>query len=77
MISAERELEVELDARGVEVRHVLVDAAPLGAERHDRADVLGRRHDARLHVRLLDARDHARRRGIFDGLSSSSIVPSV
>ena len=59
MISRERKLPVELDARRVEVRHVLVDAAALGAERHDRADVLGRRHDARLDVRLLDAVDHA------------------
>ena len=35
----------------------MIVAAPLLAELHDAADVLGRGHDARLHVRLLDARD--------------------
>src|SRR5687768_4109794 len=39
----ERELPVELHARLVEVRHVLIDPAPFRAERHDRADVVRRR----------------------------------
>src|SRR5688500_15936765 len=43
---AERKFPVELDARRVEVCHVLVHAAPLRPERHDRPDVLGGRHDA-------------------------------
>ncbi len=54
---AEREFPIELDALGVEVRHVLVDAAPLRAERHDRADILGGHHNPCLHVRLLDVCD--------------------
>jgi hypothetical protein len=58
----ERELPVDLDARGVDVAHPLVLTAPLGAERHDRADVLARDHDPRLHVRFLDPVDHRARR---------------
>src|SRR5919202_2810969 len=47
----ERKLPVELHAARVHVAHVLVYAAPFCAERHDGADVLGRRDDARLHER--------------------------
>ena len=49
-------------------------AAPLLAQLHDAADVLGRRHDARLHVRLLDPLDARRGRGASLGFSTSSIV---
>src|SRR5213596_2279221 len=53
----EREFQAELDARRVHVMHALVHAAPLLAQLHDAADVLGRRHDPRLDVRFLDVVD--------------------
>src|SRR5437773_1683274 len=53
----EREFPAELDARRVHVMHALVHAAPLLAQLHDAADVLGRRHDPRLDVRFLDVVD--------------------
>ena len=65
----ERELPVDLHARGIEVAHPLVLAAPLGAERHDHADVITRDHDPRLHVRLFHVVDHpsgGHQRGVLD-----------
>src|SRR6185312_43314 len=47
---AQRKLEVELYARRVDVRHVLVHTATLGRERHDRSDIIARRDYARLDV---------------------------
>ena len=49
----ERELPVELHARGVEVLHAEILPAPLLPQLHDRADVVGRRGDARLDIGLL------------------------
>src|SRR5258708_27593766 len=49
------ELPVELDARGIEILHAAVHAAPLLSQVHDAADVLGRRENAGFHVRLFDA----------------------
>jgi hypothetical protein len=40
--------------------HAVVDPPPVLAQLHDAADVLGRRHDPRLHVGLLDAVDLGR-----------------
>src|SRR6266566_4318889 len=51
----ERELPGEVHAGRVHVVHATVHAAALLAQLHDRADVLRRRDDPRLHVRLLDA----------------------
>src|SRR6266567_1625717 len=50
----QREFPAELDARRVDVVHALVHAAPLLAQLHDGADVLGGRDDPRLDVRFLD-----------------------
>ena len=44
---------MQLDARGVEVFHVLVFAAPVGAQLHDCADIFRRRQDVDLCERLL------------------------
>src|SRR5438876_12097196 len=51
------EFPAELDPRRVHVVHALVHAAPLLAQLHDGADVLGGCHDPRLHVGLLDVVD--------------------
>ena len=50
----EGKLPAELDARRVHVVHSPVHAPPVLPELHHRADVLGRREDARLDVRLFD-----------------------
>jgi hypothetical protein len=73
---AERELPVELHARWCRGTHPLVHPAPVGAQRHDAADVLRRRHDAGLHVRLLD-REISACGGEVAGFSTSISLPSV
>ena len=44
---------MQLNARGVEVLHILEFAAPVLAQIHDRADVFGRGDEVRLRIRLL------------------------
>ena len=55
----EREFVLQVDALGVQVLLVYVDAAPLLAELDQVADVVGRRDDVGLHVRLVDRLDVA------------------
>ena len=73
----QRQVVGELHALGGQVVHAGVLAAALLAELHDRADVLLRREDRRLDVRLADLGDARRVGHVATGLWTSSSSPLV
>ena len=71
----ERDVVDDDVAVGARTGHVELRAAPVLAERDDRADVLVRHVDRELHERLLDALDVLTIGGSFAGLSTMTISP--
>ena len=57
-----RHFVVQLDQIGVQILHILKNAAAVLAHRHDVADELLRRHDGRLDIRLASLLDNIRTR---------------